>query len=485
MRRFPPTGEGNVIRSRDDRVKRSAGPIPRWVVRALAIAFGAMALLSAFLVYASVRDVFAAWDGSGLPPLFQGQTSAGTPLAPGETAEPQQQVEITPVPWNGSDRVTILVMGLDYRDWEAGSGAPHSDTMMLVSVDPVAHTAGVLSIPRDLWVEIPDFEHSRINTAYSLGELYNYPGDATHPSGGPGLAMRTVENLIGVPVQFYAVVEFSAFERAIDEIGGINIQVDEPLRINPIGSPGIDLRPGRYTFNGAEALAYARSRRTEGGDFDRAQRQQQVLLAIRDTFLNVNGVVTLVPRAPALYRELSAGIRTNLSLEQMISLGLLAIQISPENIRRGIIAPPDMVIPQMLPDGAQVLKPVPDNIRALRDEIFALSSAASPSIDVSDPAAAAAQEAARVEVLNGAGIEGLATQAADYLRSQGIDVVNVANAESMTYAKTVIIDYTGNPYTARYLMALLNLTQSQIFTQIVADSPVDLAVIMGSNYFLP
>ena len=61
----------------------------------------------------------------------------------------------------------------------------------------------------------------------------------------------------------------------------------------------------------------------------------------------------------------------------------------------------------------------------------------------------------------------------------------MANAESMTYAKTVIIDYTGNPYTARYLMALLNLTQSQIFTQIVADSPVDLAVIMGSNYFLP
>jgi LCP family protein required for cell wall assembly len=344
----------------------------------------------------------------------------------------------------------------------------------------------VLSIPRDLWVEIPEFEHSRINAAYSLGELYSYPGDSRHPGGGPGLAMKTVENLLGVPIQYYAVIEFSAFERAIDAIGGINIQVDEDIRVNPIGAPGVDLWAGdRYHFDGAMALAYARSRRTEGGDFDRAQRQQAVLLAIRDTILNVSGAVTLLPRAPALYREVAAGLRTNLGLEQMVSLGLLAIQISPTNIHRGIIAPPDMVLLETLPDGAQVLKPIPDTIRTLRDEIFTLASAVGPSIPLDDPMAAAGLEAARVEVLNGAGIEGLATRAGEYLRSRGIDVINVANAEVMDYEKTVIIDHTGNPYTAHYLMTILDLTQSQILSQTIPDSPVDITVIIGVQNNIP
>ena len=470
------------MRSRTARAETRNHGFPNWVIWALGGAFGLTALVSGILVYTSVRNVFAAWDGSGLPPLFQGQaveTTPGTPLAPAVVAQ------VTPVAWNGSDRVSILVMGLDYRDWEAGSEAAHSDTMMLVSIDPVSHNAGILSIPRDLWVEVPEFGHNRINTAFYLGDQYDYPGDGSHPGGGPGLAMRTVESVIGVPIQFYAVVEFAAFERAIDEIGGVNILVTEDLRINPIGRPGIDLHPGAYTFDGAQALAYARSRRTEGGDFDRAQRQQQVLLAIRDTVLNVDGITTLLPRAPALYGQVASGIRTNLSLEQMVSLGVLALQIPPENIQRGIIGPPDMVLLETLPDGAQVLKPIPDQIRLLRDQIFTLTDAVGPSIDVTDPAAAAAQEAASVEVLNGAGIEGLATRAAEYLRGQGINVVNVANADQMGYAKTVVIDYTGNPYTARYLMELLNLTQSQIFSQMVADSPVDLAVIVGADYTGP
>jgi len=452
------------------------------VIWALGGAFALTAVVAGILIYNSVRNVFAAWDGSGLPPLFQDSGTQTTPGAPGAAAV---DVQVTPVPWNGTDRITILAMGLDYRDWEAGADAAHSDSMMLVSIDPVSHTAGVLSIPRDLWVEVPEFGHNRINTAFYLGDQFDYPGDGSHPGGGPGLAMRTVESVIGVPIQFYAVIEFAAFERAIDEIGGVDILVTEELRINPIGQPGMALYPHPYHFDGAQALAYARSRRTEGGDFDRAQRQQQVLLAVRDAILNVDGITTLLPRAPALYNEVASGIRTNLTLEQMVSLGLLALQIPVENIHQGIIGPPDMVVLETLPDGAQVLKPVPDQIRMLRDQIFTMTDAVGPSIDVTDPASASAQEAASVEVLNGAGIEGIATRAADYLRGQGINVVNVANADQMGYARTVILDYTGNPYTARYLMQLLNLTQSQIFSQTVPDSPVDLAVIVGADYTGP
>jgi len=194
---------------------------------------------------------------------------------------------------------------------------------------------------------------------------------------------------------------------------------------------------------------------------------------------------TLLTRAPAIYQDVASGIHTNMSFEQMIALGSLALQIDPASIRRGVIGPPDMVLLQVLPSGAEVLKPVPDQIRLLRDEIFTLTDAVAPSIELDDPAGASAQEGARVAVRNGAGIEGLATSTADYLRGLGVNVVEVGNADRMDYSKTVIVDFTGNPYTSRYLMTLLNLDPSQILFQTIPDSPVDVAVICGADLTLP
>ncbi len=460
------------------------GQFPDWVIWALVAGFALSALTAGVLTYSSVRRAFAAWDGSGLPPLFSAPGNAGATSA----AAPTQGVG-NPQPsapeWNGVDRVTILIMGKDFRDWEAGTGAPRTDTMMLVSVDPVSRTAGMISIPRDLWVEIPGFEHERINTAYSLGEQFDYPASGGHPGRGPGLAMRTVQNLLGIQIQFYAVIEFSAFERMIDEIGGIDVLVPERMKISPIGRMSMWLEAKPYHLDGAEALAYARARGTEGGDFDRAQRQQQVILAIRDRVLGFHNIPTLAARAPALYNELARGVGTNMALDQMIALGALAVQIPPEGIRRGVIGPPQMVTLEDLPDGQHVLRPVPDQIRLLRDEIFTLSGAVGPSIPVDDPAAAAAQEAARVAVRNGGGIEGLASRTAEFLGSHGINVVEIGNADRMDHIKTIIIDYTGNPYTTRYLMSLLNLTQSQILNQTLPDSPVDVAVIAAGDLWLP
>jgi LCP family protein required for cell wall assembly len=271
-------------------------------------------------------------------------------------------------------------MGLDYRDWEAGSGAPRSDSMMLVTVDPITRTAGMLSIPRDLWVEIPGFDHNRINTAYMLGEAYHYPG------GGPALARQTVEDVIGVPINFYAVIDFKAFERMVDEIGGIDVLVDEPIRIAPIGRMSINLEAKAYHFDGAEALAYARVRKAAGDDFGRARRQQRVVLAVLDRVVGFNMLPTLITRAPALYQELASGVRTDLSLDQMVSLGWLGIQIPKTNIRAGVIGPPNMVRFYTRPDGAKVLGAVPDQIRLLRDEIFTATSGFGPSTGLSPSA---------------------------------------------------------------------------------------------------
>jgi LCP family protein required for cell wall assembly len=459
------------------RAARARDGIPAWAVWGLAAAFILGALVSGYLVFRAVRDLAAAWTGTGITP-FQFSGSAPT-AAPGQTAVPVV-VEATPIPWNGSDRITILVMGLDYRDWESGTGAPRTDSMMLVTLDPVARTAGMLSIPRDLWVEIPGFEHNRINTAYFLGESYNLPG------GGPELAMKTVENFLGVPVDYFAVIEFSAFERMIDEIGGIEVLVPERVKISPLGRQSRWLEAKAYLLDGPEALAYARARKTEGGDFDRAQRQQQVVMAVRDRIFELNMVPTLVTRAPALYQELAQGVRTNLSFDQMMSLGLLAMQLDKKTIRRGVIAPPEMVIFQHLPDGAEVLKPVPDRIRQLRDEIFTVTSAVGPSVPVDDPAEGARQEGARLAVRNGSGIEGLATQTGEYLTDQGLQVVEVGNADRLDYEISRVIVHSDRfPYTVRYLASLLGLEESQILNQTYADPPVDVVVVLGRDWQVP
>jgi LCP family protein required for cell wall assembly len=360
----PPAGRGPT------KGPRPRGPLPWWLWVAAVVAVG----VAAVAVHFVARGLAAAWTETGLNPfrLGEGDTRART-LEPGET--PSLEIpEVTPVPWSGDERVTILLMGLDYRDWSAGGGPPRTDSMMVITFEPLTGQAGMLSVPRDLWVEIPGFGHNRINAAYPNGEGSRLPG------GGAGLAMQTVENLLGVPIQYYVIIEFQAFERMIDEIGGIDVLVEQPMRIAPIGRPSMALDVKPYHFDGAEALAYARARRTEGGDFSRARRQQQVALAILDRVLGIDAVPMLVAKAPSLYQELASGIRTNLALDQMIALGWMAIQTPRENIRSGVIGPPNMVGFYTLPEGANVLRPVPDQIRLLRDEIFAFTSALGPDI---------------------------------------------------------------------------------------------------------
>jgi polyisoprenyl-teichoic acid--peptidoglycan teichoic acid transferase len=358
-----------------NRTRRTAAgstlPIPRRLALGLGLALAVFTLVGGAVAYLAARDWATAWTVTGLNP-FQphASTLGGATPVPGATIPPE--AAMTPVPWTGAERVTILLMGLDYRDWVSGVGFPRTDTMLLVTVDPITRQAGLMSIPRDLWVEIPGFPHQRINTAYPSGENNRVPG------GGPGLAMRTVEDLLGVPIQYYAIVEFSAFERMIDEIGGIDVLVTERIKISPIGRTSIWLDPEGTHLDGAEALAYARVRKGAGDDFGRAERQQQVALAVIDRVLGFNMIPTLVTRAPALYAELQSGIQTNMTLDQMIAFGWLAVQIPKSDIHRGVIGPPKMVGFYTLPDGQKVIRPVPDQIRILRDEIFTATSGLGP-----------------------------------------------------------------------------------------------------------
>jgi LCP family protein required for cell wall assembly len=436
------------------------------------------AIFAAYFAYTKSHDFFLSFDVAQIPGLAIQNKSTTNPAGNGDsiaTPLPTLSSGPVPVPWDGASRVTILVMGLDYRDWEAGDGPPRTDTMILLTIDPLTKTAGMLNVPRDLWVSIPGFEYGRINTAYPLGIAFDVPG------GGPALAMQTIESLLGVPIDYYAIIDFHAFEQFIDEMGGIYVDVPAEIKVDPIGEHNtVKLQPGRQLLDGPTALAYARARYTEGGDFDRAQRQQQVILAIKDRVLEL-GPTQLASRAPALYNELAAGIHTNLSLNDALRLGWLALDIPISSIQRGAIAPPNAVLLAKSPDGTQdILIPVPDQIRLIRDQVFASSSMASPVLTTADNQLNMQTENASIVLSNGTYIGGLAADTQSYLQSQGANVVGTQNSEYTTY--TQIIDYTGNPYTDRYLVDLMKISPYNISLQYDPNSPVDVLVILGDDW---
>lgn len=236
-------------------------------------------------------------------------------------------------PWDGKERFNVLVMGMDRRPGESGSGY-RTDTMILVSLDPVNQRVGMMSIPRDLYVDIPGYGLDRINTAYANGEL-------AEPGGGPQLAMQTVQYNFGIPVNDYVIVDFSTFIDVIDLIGGIDVYVREPINdpLYPDMNYGYDpfyVAAGWQHLDGQTALKYARSRHNSD-DIDRQRRQQDVIYAMRDRVLAYDMITTLAPQAYTLWAELQDGIHTGLSLDQILQLAWYVKDIPVENFSRGIV----------------------------------------------------------------------------------------------------------------------------------------------------
>ncbi len=406
---------------------------------------------------------------TGAPQANQPEVNVNTPL--------QAEDGPTPIPWDGANRVTMLVMGM-------GSCNPvcdpwyvtQSDTMMLLTMDPVSRTAGILSIPRDLWVNVPGFDYGKIATANFIGEVYHLPG------GGPGLAIQTVEQLLGVDINYYAVLDFSAFEEFINEIGGVTVDVPYEQTVDPLG-PGntVTLPQGVQHLDGPTALAYSRNR-SIGNDYARMDNQQQVVMAIRDQILSLGTLPKLIANAPTIYNNLHNGIRSNLSLKEVLSLAWTAAQIPPENIKRAVIGPNE-VTDSWSADGQEISLPDMEAIRAIRDQVFSTTSGEAPiaTVYISNPEELRLAEGATVTVLNATTTAGLASDTSAFLESKGISVMETGNAEEKSDT-TVIIDYTGKPYTVQFLVELLNIQPNSIYSRYDPNSQTDIAILLGADW---
>jgi LCP family protein required for cell wall assembly len=446
----------------------------------LIIAFIVVAIATAVVAFMVMRNLVNSWSLTDLPgaPSGSGNTVSRNPqetLDPTEMAKPMQASSgPTPQPWDGVSRVNILVMGLDYRDWEAGE-IPRSDTMILVTIDPLNKTLGMLTIPRDMWVNIPGFQYAKINTAYWLGEVYKMPG------GGPGLAMKTVEEFLGVPVQYYAQIDFSAFVDFIDHVGGVSVRVEEDIKVDPIG-PGntVMLYEGVQDLDGATALAFARARYTEGDDFDRSNRQLYLIKELRRTLLHRNKIPTLLAQAPVLYQDLQDGIHTNMSLGQAVQLAWLLYQVPDENIKQAAIGPKQVSEFTKSPDGLDIIIAHPDRIRLLRDEIFTTGGPVGPAM-IGDLDELVKTEQARLIIQNGTGTAGLASRTSEYLRTLSMNVVEESNADRV-YELTTLVITNGKPYTAKKLAEIMNIDTGYIQNRYDPDAGADIIIILGNDW---
>ena len=223
----------------------------------LLLVLAVIGVLLAFLAGRAVFKLVKGWSLTALPgaPVDTSQVG-GTTNQTGIDLNLVSSEGPEALAWDGKSRVNILLLGLDASDQRdlTEPGPRMSDTMILVTIDPLSQTLGALSIRRDLWVNVPGYDYHKINKAHFIGEAFQLPG------GGAGLAVKTVEEFLGVPIHFYAQIDFYAFEQFIDELGGIEIDVPEEIRVDPLG-PGntVILEPGKQTLDGPVSLAYARA----------------------------------------------------------------------------------------------------------------------------------------------------------------------------------------------------------------------------------
>lgn len=243
-----------------------------------------------------------------------------------------------PPKWEGKERVNILLLGGDERGLRKNE-TPRSDSIIVASIDPVTKKAQLFSILRDTYVEIPGHKNNRINVALSLG--------------GPELAMKTVSNLLGIPIQYYLYTDFQGFIAVVDAVNGIDIDVEKNMDYTDSADDhvyDIHLKKGLQHLDGNTALQYVRFRHDALSDFTRTERQRKFLTALAAKMQSTTSILKL----PQILSSLDPYIETNLSVTDMLKLASLGYDSKASGITTAQL-PPNELIQDKRINGASVL----------------------------------------------------------------------------------------------------------------------------------
>ncbi|ADG07649.1 LCP family protein [Kyrpidia tusciae] len=236
--------------------------------------------------------------------------------------------------WTGTERVNILMMGVDNRNHDPH---PRSDTMVLVSVDPVTKTAQMFSIMRDTWYKIPGYGYEKINAGYAFG--------------GPQLAVKTVEDFLQIPIHYYVVTDFVGFEKVVDAVGGVDLNVEKSMNYVDDGVYDIHLQAGYQHLDGAHALMYVRFRHDAESDFGRTQRQREFLLALANRLKAPSSIAKL----PIILQAMEPYVRTNMNFGDMIRLAGLMRGVDISQVQTAQIPQNQDLLPENVDDQAVLI----------------------------------------------------------------------------------------------------------------------------------
>jgi len=275
-----------------------------------------------------------------------------------------------------SDRINILILGMGGAEHE---GPYLTDTIILAFLKPSTSQVGLLSLPRDLYVPIPGYGWRKINSANALGTV--------NANDGGALTSQTVEEILGLKIHYWIRVDFDVFEKLIDELGGIEVEVEKSFTdyqfpAANFGYQTINFEAGKQLMSGDRALKFVRSRHgtnQENSDFARSERQQKILFAIREKIKKEN--LLLQPQKLwRIYNILKDNISTNLDFSQGVRLAKLVSEIDSHNIINKVIGEGEngLVEAEINVDGAYILKPKSGNFKdlaKLAENIFEKPSA--------------------------------------------------------------------------------------------------------------
>lgn len=383
----------------------------------------------------------------------------------------------------GSGRVNILLLGVGGPGHD---GADLTDTIMIASIDVVNHKVGLLSIPRDLWVKEPNnfmSSYGKINAAYESGK-YQYLGRTSDSNAniksikaGFQAADATISRVVGIPINYNVLVNFHAFEQAVNAVGGVTINVPEELydptmawenHWNPVLA-----QKGVQHMNGRHALLYARSRETSS-DFARSGRQRDLLLALQNKVLTA-GTLSNPLKISNLLSALGNNVRTDISLSDMDRMYNIISGIPSGSIKSVDLdkAPNNFVTTGDI-NGQSVVEPKAGLFDYGAIQNFVRNTMRDGYLE---------KENALVTVLNGTDIPGLATNVAATLKSYGYRVAKPTNAPTSGYAKTQIIDLTAgrDKYTLHYLERRFNVDATRKLPAGITANGADFVIILGQD----
>lgn len=385
----------------------------------------------------------------------------------------------------GDGRVNVLLMG---RGGGNHDGPDLTDTMMLASIDPVNHTSTLISIPRDLWVDIPNQGAMKINAAFESGE-FKYlgkiaPGSTNHNAIQAGFdeADQTVESILGVTIHYNVLLSFQAFQQAVDTVSGVTVNVPSDL-VDPTmawenGHNPIIAKAGTDAFNGKQALNYVRSRETTS-DFSRAERQRAVLMALKGKVTTL-GTVSNPVKLSKLMSAFGSNVQTDLSIKDANRLYRIAKAIPDTKTSSiGFADPPNNFITGGTLAGQAVALPTAGLFNYKDIQAFIRTQLKDPYI---------LKENAKITILNGTPTAGLASSKSDELKTYGYNITSTGNAPNTNFVQTTVVDLTHgkDKYTKHYLEQRfgVNAVTSLPDTSIQANG-ANFVIILGNDAAVP